>query len=254
MPGVFISYRKVDSRPWAIVLRDALADALGERRVCFDVASLTAGDWRMQLERALADSAVVLVVIGPRWAATADAEGRRRLMLDDDVHRLEIASALRRPAVTVIPVLVDGAQLPDAGELPDDLRGLLDRQASDVGEARDRRASDIRRLTRTIDGCIGQRGERRRAAVAAAAIVAAGIVNARVASDSALVAFFFLAIAAAIGAFSWHVYKSMARDHVKGAWVALLALILSVATLAGSLVRLAASFARTVQTSSDRRV
>ena len=58
--------------------------------------------------------AVVLVLIGPRWTAATDADGRKRLFLPDDVHRLEVVSALERSGVTVIPVLVDGARLPTA--------------------------------------------------------------------------------------------------------------------------------------------
>jgi hypothetical protein len=252
VPGVFISYRKEDARAWAIALRDALADTFGERRIFFDVDSMGAGNWRAQIDRALENSSVVLVVIGPRWIAVADAEGRKRLMLPDDVHRIEIASALRRTGITVIPVLVDGARLPASADLPDDLRGLLERQANEIGDARERRVSDIRRLTRAIDEVLGQRGQQLRAAAAAAAIVAVGIVNARVSSNSPLAAIMFLVFAAVIGACSWQIYRRMASDHVKGAWVALVALILSVATLVGSIARLAASYGRPVQTSWSR--
>src|SRR4029453_16423395 len=92
--GVFISYRRDDTRPWAIALRDQLAQAFGERRVFFDVDSMNAGNWRAQIDQALERSAVVLVVIGPRWTTAADAEGHQRLLLPDDVHRMEVASAL----------------------------------------------------------------------------------------------------------------------------------------------------------------
>jgi TIR domain len=250
--GVFISYRRDDTRPWAIALRDQLAQAFGERRVFFDVDSMNAGNWRAQIDQALERSAVVLVVIGPRWTTAADAEGHQRLLLPDDVHRMEVASALERPGITVIPVLVDGARLPAARDLPEDLRALLERQVSEIGDARDRRLADLRRLTRTIDGLIGQRRQRFSAAVAAVAIVAVGILNTLVRSNSPLVAIAFFAAAAALGACSWRIYRRMARDHVKGAWLALVAVVLSVATLAGSIVRLAGYLARPVEVSWRR--
>jgi hypothetical protein len=240
VPGIFISYRKEDTRPWAIQLRDHLVRAFGERSIFFDVDSLGTGNWRTQIDQALDRCAVALVLIGPRWMTAADSEGRTRLHLPDDVHRMEVASALARPAVIVMPLLVDGARLPAATELPEDLRGLLERQASEIGDAHQKRSADLRRLTRTIDDAIGQRRERLRAAAAAAAIVGVGILNTLVASSSPSIAIAFLAAAASLGAFSWHVYRRMTRDRMKGAWVALFALILSAAMLAGSIVRLAA--------------
>lgn len=178
MPSIFISYRQDDARAWAIALRDHLVRTFGTRQVFLDLDSLESGRWQPQIEGALNECAVVLVVIGPRWASAVDAHGRQRLMLSDDVHRLEVASSLKRPGATVIPVLVDRARLPAAAELPDDLRGILDRQASDLGDAHDRRIADLRRLTGRIDIVIGQRREQRRAVAAAVAIVALSAVAA----------------------------------------------------------------------------
>ena len=253
MAGVFISYRKEDTRPWAITLRDHLAKTFGERRVFLDVDSIDPGHWRAQIERALDGCAVVLVLIGPRWTAVTDADGGRRLHLADDVHHQEVASALAKAGVTVIPVLVDGARLPAASELPDDLRGVLERQVSEIGDARDRRIADMRRLTRAIDRLIGQRGERHRAAAAVAAIVAVGVVNTLVASNSLAAGIAMLVAGAGVGAFSWKVYRRMTRNQMRGAWVALVAVILSAATLAGSLVRLATRIEQPTAMSWNRR-
>jgi hypothetical protein len=241
--GVFISYRKEDTRPWAISLRDHLARALGERQVFLDVDSMDAGQWRMQIERALDGCAVVVVLIGPRWTTASDANGRKRLFLPDDVHRLEVATALKR-GITIIPVLVDGARLPSAGELPEDVRGLLECHVSEIADTRDARAVGLRRLMRSIDDRLGQRQERRRAAAAALAAGAACVVNTLVSSGSPIVATVFVITAAGLGAFSLGIYRRMARQHMKGAWVALVALILSAAILVGSIVRLAVRMAQ----------
>jgi hypothetical protein len=238
MPGVFISYRKDDTRAWAISLRDHLARTLGERQIFFDVDSMNTGPWRTQIDRALDRCVVVLVLIGPRWAAATDAAGRQRLSLSDDVHRLEIASALKRPGMTVVPVLVDGATLPKADELPEDVRGLLECQASEIGDGRDARVTGLGRLTSLVDELSGQRRGRRHALAAVVATVAAGIVNMLVSTESSIVGIAFLLVAAGLGGFSLRVFRRMAVAQMKGAWVALVALILSSAMVVGSILRL----------------
>jgi hypothetical protein len=249
MPGIFISYRKEDTRPWAISLRDHLAAQFGEQQIFFDVDSLEAGHWRAQIDRALDACRIVLVLIGPRWTAATDADGRKRLFLPDDVHRAEVASALSRPHVTVIPVLLDGAKIPRASELPDDLRALLERQISEIGDAYDRRVVELRRLTRTIDGLTGRRRLRARAAAAVTATVAVGAVNTTLTANSPSVAVVFLLVAAFLALFSLHIYRRMAREHLKGAGLALLALILSAALIVGSAIRLVVRLAQPAEVS-----
>jgi hypothetical protein len=239
MSGVFIAYRKDDTRSWAITLRDHLAHTLGERHVFFDVDSLGAGQWQAQIHDALDACTVVLVLIGARWTQPSDARERNRLFRTDDVHRIEIALALARPGVTVMPVLVDGARLPTAGELPDELQGLLNHQVSEIGDPRDRRVADLRRLTRTVDVLMGHSRERRRAVAATVAIVGVGLMNTVVRSNALSVALVFLALAGCLIAWSWQIYRRMLRQQIKGAWVAALAVVLSAAMAAGSLVRLA---------------
>lgn len=237
MAGVFISYRKDDTRPWALALHDHLARVFGERQVFFDVDSLGAGQWRAQIDDALNRSAVVLVLVGPRWLTAADDAGRRRLHLADDVHRAEVASALGRSGTTVIPVLVDAARLPAASELPDDLRGLVDRQAIPLADARDERIASLRRLTAMVDARLGQGRERRRAAMAVGAIAGVAVINTMISSRSPMTAAAFLFLATLLTAFSAMTYRRMLRAQMKGAWVALVALVLSGAMVLGSIVR-----------------
>ena len=70
---------------------------------------------------------VLLALIGPQWVAR-DVSGRRRLHDPNDYVRREIAAALQRDDVRVIPLLVSGAEMPRAEELPDDLKPLVSRQ------------------------------------------------------------------------------------------------------------------------------
>jgi hypothetical protein len=92
----------------------------------------------------------VLVVIGPRWLTITDEQSRPLIHLPEDVHRQEIALALSRADVTVIPVLVDEAALPRPEQLPPDIRGLPDQQARKIGDTQARRTADVAVLVRDI--------------------------------------------------------------------------------------------------------
>jgi len=240
MSGIFISYRKEDTQAWAITLRDHLAREFGEGQIFLDLDSIGAGSWRSQIEHALVRCRIVLVLIGQRWANATDAAGASRLSQPDDVHRVEIVTALRLPGVTVIPLLVDGARLPAAADLPDDLHGLLEQQAREIGGAHGRRIADLQRLMDTIDAVTGRRRLRRRAFATLSAVIAAGLVNAGVRADSLGAALVVLILALGLTLMAWRTYGAMARDRMKGRWTALAAVILSSAMTLGSLIRLVA--------------
>jgi hypothetical protein len=74
-----------------------------------------------------------LVVIGPEWLRATDAEGRQRLDDPEDHVTAEVRSALAS-AKPVVPVLVGGASLPSEGDLPDDLRSMVRRQAIELND------------------------------------------------------------------------------------------------------------------------
>jgi hypothetical protein len=150
MAGIFISYRQADAKAWAISLRDDLARVFGEDQVFLDKDTLHAGNWRDQINRALDRCAVALIVIGPRWLTIVDEQNRPRISLPDDVHRQEVALALSRPDVIVIPVLVDEASMPRAEQLPPDLRSLCDQQAYKIGDTQARRKADLEVLAKNI--------------------------------------------------------------------------------------------------------
>lgn len=101
-----------------------------------DVDSLTPGvDFVNSLEESVAACDVLVAVIGQRWLVASDEHGNRRLNRADDFVRIEIATALRRD-VRVIPVLVEGALMPQPGDLPEDLKALVRRNALEVSHTR----------------------------------------------------------------------------------------------------------------------
>ncbi len=125
---IFISYRRDDTAGDARSVYQRLQRTFGSRQLFMDVDSIQRGrDFHQVLDRHLKQSAIMLAVIGPRWVDARDAEGNRRLEDPDDFIRLEVARALKRD-IAVIPLLVGGARMPKAGELPADLRGLTRRQ------------------------------------------------------------------------------------------------------------------------------
>jgi hypothetical protein len=166
-----LSYRRGDVGGYAGRLADALRQRLGPKSVFQDVTAISPGqDYTVAIDRALADSDAALVVIGPGWLTAATSQGSRRLLEADDYVRLELARALSRD-IRVIPVLVGGALLPVAGELPDDLQGLAQRQAV---ELRDQTwHQDVDGLIRSLRGqpAVPASG-RRRWLVAGTALVA----------------------------------------------------------------------------------
>ncbi len=136
MSGVFISYRRADAQGWAGRLGADLGQAFGDVARFFDLASIAPGaDFVLAIEKAMADAAAVLVLIGPRWLDLRNEQGARRLDAPDDVVAHEIRQALTL-AVPVIPVLLGGATMPDAAALPEPLRALARRNAIELSDTR----------------------------------------------------------------------------------------------------------------------
>jgi hypothetical protein len=129
--GIFISYRRSDSKSEARSICQRLERTFGKGKVFIDVDSIRPGeDFQSVLTEDLAKCNVMLVVIGPRWLELLRSGPAGSEIIDDYV-RLEIASALERK-LPIFPVLVDGAPMPDAKNMPDDLKSLAFRQAFSV--------------------------------------------------------------------------------------------------------------------------
>jgi formylglycine-generating enzyme required for sulfatase activity len=135
MSGIFVSYRRDDTRHFAGRLVDRLKRDLPEADVFMDIDNLRPGDvFDTVIDGTLGHSAVVLALIGPQWLRCNDATGRR-IDQEGDYVRRELAAALRRN-VLVIPVLVDGTRMPAREELPPDLQELPRRHAVRIGDER----------------------------------------------------------------------------------------------------------------------
>ncbi len=132
MDGIFISYRRDDSAGYAGRLYDRLIPHFGAERVFMDVEGIEPGaDFVTAIEDAVGSCRVLIVIIGDEWLTTLDGAGRRRLDDPHDFIRLETVTALKR-GIRVVPVLVGGALMPRAEELPADLGPLARRQAIEI--------------------------------------------------------------------------------------------------------------------------
>lgn len=130
---VFISYRREDTKYQAKMIYTALVKSLPQGHVFMDIDSIPLGaDFVEILEGWVDQCDILLAVIGPNWMSAKDLKaGGRRLYNSDDFVRVEVREGLRR-GIPVVPVLLDGARMPDADELPEDLRKLVRRQAEFV--------------------------------------------------------------------------------------------------------------------------
>ena len=145
-----ISFRRSDRPGAAARLYHALTDHFGRESVEMDVDSLAGGaNLRDAIAGRIRRCRVLLVVIGPGWLDVRGEDGGRRIDDPDDFVRLEVSAAITAGTV-IIPVLVNGAPVPPAEGLPEELRPLLDRQAVRIRSDPDSHA-DMRRLIQDIE-------------------------------------------------------------------------------------------------------
>ena len=157
---IFISYRHKETAAHAGWLFDRLVQSLGEDQVFKDFASIKPGDdFVEQITAAVESCVVLLALIGGRWLTIADQDGRPRLDDPRDFVRLEIEAALARN-VRVIPILVDGARMPRAEDLPAGMAKLAYRQALELSA--NRFDDDSQRLLRVLNWAIAETQEQAR--------------------------------------------------------------------------------------------
>jgi TIR domain len=149
---IFITYRREDASAQAGRLYDWLGDHYGRDAVFKDVDSIDPGrPWRQAIDSAVGSSDVVIALIGPRWLPELDERSG-----GDDFVRYELEQALATDK-RVIPLLVNGASMPTAEQLPPTLVDLTQYQGFDLSDTRFR--SDMDELLQRLDRIIERPGE-----------------------------------------------------------------------------------------------
>ena len=149
MAGTFISYRRDDAAGYAGRLHESLERRLGGQ-LFRDVDTLQPGqDFVKAIEARLAVCKVMLVIIGREWLDARNAAGARRLDDPFDFVRLETAAGLSRADVLVVPVLVEGASMPAAVQLPENMQALARRHAVSIRD--ETWDADVDRLAAVVE-------------------------------------------------------------------------------------------------------
>lgn len=121
----FISYRR--ARPWAArAVVEQLTSKFGPNSTFFDIDGIPVGEkFPDVIGRSIRQCDVFFVTIDDEWVV--DKDGQRRLNSEKDWVRQEIETALAQQ-IPIIPLLIGGARMPQAEDLPDSLRDLVEFQ------------------------------------------------------------------------------------------------------------------------------
>jgi hypothetical protein len=151
--NIFICYRRDDAEGYPRLLRDRL-NARFPGRIFMDVTNIAPGaDFTAVIQDRVGSCHALIAVIGRSWLMT-DKSGQRRLDHPDDYVRREIASALSRSHIAVIPVLVRKAEMPAHDLLPPDLAPLSTRNAIEITE--EDFDHDVQRLIEALEYHFGE--------------------------------------------------------------------------------------------------
>ena len=128
---VFICHRRGDAVRQVGRLLEKLNHSFGEHTLYYGSHETTDGkSVSMEGLHAMIDARAVLIMIGPNWASLENLERLHETDGKADPLRHWIAVALTRHGATgrhapmLLPILLDGASMPDKASLPKDLKAL----------------------------------------------------------------------------------------------------------------------------------
>lgn len=149
MPKILLSYRRADSEAITGRIHDRLALYFGSKSVFQDIDQIPLGvDFREFLKTEIPKYEIVLAIVGPNWHGPGNGASPRIFEKTDPV-RAEIETAIRTERRT-IPVLVNGATMPKAPELPPSLEVFSYMNAAVVASGVDFH-SHMARLIRSLN-------------------------------------------------------------------------------------------------------
>lgn len=154
MAKILLSYRRADTRAVVGRVYDRLAAHYGAEALFLDVDDIPYGsDFRVHIAGVMRQTDVVVALMGDAWLGKSDAGAR---ILDErDPVRVEIEATLEG-GIALVPVLVDGAAMPPAEELPASIAPLSYRNAVALSTGRDF-DQHVNRLIAAIDALLGSK-------------------------------------------------------------------------------------------------
>lgn len=124
MSEIFISYRRNDSSAYTGRIADSLRNCFGKEYIFRDHETLDIGvKFKQDIQNHILSASIMLVVIGPNWEENDSETGKLRIENKDDFVRLEIEYALEHE-ITIIPLLVGGAEMPESSLLPEKMQKM----------------------------------------------------------------------------------------------------------------------------------
>ena len=133
MAGVFISYQKSSTRHMVGRLNASLTHRFGAKQIFRDDATLKHGQkWWPRITEFIQNADVMLVVMGDDWTEHLNQSNANSSDGTGWVQK-EILLAVEH-GVPIVPVLVDGAEMPSPDDLPDAIADLPAMQAAHVAD------------------------------------------------------------------------------------------------------------------------
>jgi predicted ATPase len=150
-----ISYRRSDSAGITGRIFDRLAAHFGSDYVFMDIDAIPLGvDFRKYIDSAMKTMDFLIVIIGPEWLGPRP-DGSQRIDSPDDPVRVELEMASRNE-LRIVPVLVEGANMPPQEALPESLRGVAFLNAANVAPGIDFQ-NHVDRLIRFLEAAPSSR-------------------------------------------------------------------------------------------------
>lgn len=125
--NLFVSYRRIDAHP-AQRLRACLSEAFGEDAVFIDREIEPGSDWRHTLSERLGSCDGIVVLVGDDFLRELQRRADRPATESEDWMAREIEIALKLDK-RIYPVLIGTLDMPEAAQLPNQLRDFAAKQA-----------------------------------------------------------------------------------------------------------------------------
>ncbi len=134
--SVFISYRRIDTSPYARSIHEKLLEHFHKENIFIDLEDIEPGvKFGTAIEKSLSRADAIIALIGKEWTTITNEQGNPRIYDPEDMVRFEIATAIKL-GKRIFPVLVGGATMPLEKELPDPLKELAQFNAIELSEHR----------------------------------------------------------------------------------------------------------------------